>query len=79
MIGFSIDGGRYEYLGPRSVIDALRSIQFQVYEHDEFMDILKNRLRKWTGKDEVMFYSEEQVVDLLAEIGTIKFNGGMKK
>lgn len=64
----------YEYgTEPKEVINGLLSVQWNQYEYDDFLIVLKNRLRKYTGKDEVMFFSEEELVDMLHELKIVSF------
>lgn len=68
---FVIDGLEFDYEGPRSVIEGLCSMQGQDYSYEEFFQVLKRRLRLWTGQEEVAFYNEAQVVDLLQELNQV--------
>lgn len=70
-----IDGNRFEYNGARSVIEALCSLQWKEYEYEEFLGVIKNRLRNFTGKEEILFFNEEQVAELLIELGEVKVYG----
>ncbi|MCM3773984.1 hypothetical protein M3225_26575 [Priestia aryabhattai] len=64
----------YQYgTEPKEVINGLLAIQWNRYEYEDFLIILKNRLRKYTGKDEVMFFSEEELVDMLHELNMVSF------
>lgn len=53
---------------PQEVISRLNAEQWHEYGYEEFVLILKNRIRKFTGLDEVMFYSDEQIVEKLIEL-----------
>ncbi|WP_318503073.1 hypothetical protein [Bacillus sp. T3] len=68
---FVIDGQVFDYHGPRSVIEGLCSMQGQDYSYTEFFQVLKKRLRMWTGQEEVAFYNEDQVVELLQELNPL--------
>ncbi|WP_147533000.1 hypothetical protein [Bacillus marasmi] len=68
---FVLEDREFKYHGPRSVIEKLRSMQGQDMSYEEFFKILKRRLRMWTGKEEVAFYNEDQVVDLLQELNEV--------
>ncbi|WP_455920474.1 hypothetical protein [Priestia megaterium] len=64
----------YEYgTQPKEVINGLLAVQWNQYEYEDFLIVLKNRLRKYTGKDEVMFFSEEELVDMLHELKIVSF------
>jgi len=64
----------YQYgTEPKEVINGLLAVQWNQYNYDDFLIILKNRLRKYTGKDEVMFFSEEELVDMLHELNIVSF------
>ncbi|WP_182101732.1 hypothetical protein [Niallia taxi] len=77
---FEIEGNRFVYDSARSVIEALCSLQWQEYSYQEFLGVIKNRLKIYTGKEEVLFYNEEQVAALLIELGEVKVYGeGMVK
>ncbi|SDE59362.1 hypothetical protein SAMN04487777_11740 [Priestia aryabhattai B8W22] len=64
----------YQYgTEPKEVINGLLAVQWNRYEYEDFLIVLKNRLRKYTGKDEVMFFSEEELVDMLHELNIVSF------
>ncbi|MGN7485327.1 hypothetical protein ACTHPB_27795 [Priestia megaterium] len=64
----------YQYgTEPKEVINGLLAVQWSQYNYDDFLIVLKNRLRKYTGKDEVMFFSEEELVDMLHELNIVSF------
>jgi len=64
----------YQYgTEPKEVINGLLAVQWNQYNYDDFLMVLKNRLRKYTGKDEVMFFSEEELVDMLHELNIVSF------
>lgn len=65
-------------LTARELIDKLREVQMREYSHEEFLKVLKNRIRRWNGDDSVMFESEEQVVRRLIEMNVIDENGNIK-
>lgn len=69
---FYIDNQKFEYKGPSSVIEGLLSLQGIIYSYDDFFQVLKRRLRLWTGNDAVAFYDEVAVVDLLIELKQIE-------
>jgi hypothetical protein len=59
---------------PRQVIENLREDPWNSqYDYDEFVKVLKTRLHRFTGKDEVMFYNEEKIVQLLVQLKEISF------
>lgn len=60
---------------PRTIINELLKVQYAEYEYEDFLMILKNRLRKYTGKHEVMFYNEEQLIEMLLELKVIEIRG----
>lgn len=66
-------------LTARELIDKLREVQMREYSHEEFLKVLKNRIRRWNGDDSVMFESEEQVVRRLIEMNVIDENGNIKR
>lgn len=55
----------------KEVINGLLKVQWQEYEYEDFLIVLKHRLRKYTGIEEVMFYSEEEVVEMLVEYNVV--------
>lgn len=57
-----------EHYNAKEVIARLNAVQFEEYEYEEFVVVLKNRLRKFTGLDEVMFYTDEMIVEKLIEL-----------
>jgi hypothetical protein len=59
-----------------AIINGLRKIQAEDYTYDEFLSVIKRRLRIYTGRDEVNFYNEEQVANLLCELGVVTNNTG---
>lgn len=65
-------------LTARELIDKLREVQMREYSYEEFLKVLKNRIRRWNGDDSVMFESEEQVVRRLIEMNVIDENGNIK-
>ena len=60
---------------PQDVITKLNDIQWEKYEYEDFVVVLKNRVRKFTGLDEVMFYSDEQLVEKLIELEIVTIKG----
>lgn len=54
------------------LIEKLRIIQHEPYEYKEFIKELKRRIRLYTGKTEVSFYNEKQLVEILKEMGIIR-------
>lgn len=55
-----------------SVLEGLRVIQYSIYEYQEFLKILKKRIMRYTGKTEVMFYSERKLVIELGRLGVLQ-------
>lgn len=68
---FVIDDREFVYYGPKSVIEGLCSMQGKEHSYEEFFRVLKRRIRMWTGQEEVAFYDEAQVVDLLQELNQV--------
>jgi hypothetical protein len=59
---------------PRQVIEMLREDPWNnQYDYEEFVKVLKTRLKRYTGKEEVMFYNEEKIVQLLVQLKEISF------
>jgi hypothetical protein len=50
---------------PKEIIERLMLVQAREFTYEEFMIVLKNRLRRFHGRDEIMFFNESQIVDLL--------------
>lgn len=64
----------YQYgTSPKEVINGLLAVQWNQYEYEDFLIVLKHRLRKYTGNDEVMFYSEQEIVNTLHELKIVSF------
>lgn len=59
---------------PKQIISGLLEVQYERYEYEDFLIVLKHRLRKYTGNDEVMFYSEDRIVELLEELRVINLH-----
>lgn len=57
----------------RVYLDKLRAEQYAEYTHDEFVKVLKNRIRRWTGDSRVMFANEERLVE---ELKRLEQSGG---
>lgn len=51
-----------------ATIQNLCDIQHKPYNYDEFLKVLKRRLRIFTGMTEVAWYSEIQIATLLTEL-----------
>lgn len=64
-----------EQYNPQDVIAKLNDLQWEEYEYEDFVVVLKNRVRKFTGLDEVMFYSDEQLVEKLIELEIVTVKG----
>lgn len=58
-------------LTARQLIDRLREQQMQEYSHEEFLKVLKNRIRRWNGDQSVMFQDEEEIARRLIEMKVI--------
>mgnify|MGYP006875700470 CR=1 FL=1 len=58
-------------LTARQLIDRLRERQMQEYSHEEFLKVLKNRIRRWNGDQSVMFQGEEEIARRLIEMKVI--------
>ncbi|WP_047986491.1 hypothetical protein [Ornithinibacillus californiensis] len=59
---------------PRQVIEMLREDPWNnQHNYEEFVKVLKTRLKRYTGKEEVMFYNEEKIVQLLVQLKEISF------
>jgi hypothetical protein len=52
---------------PKEIITSLMNVQGREFGYDEFILVLKHRLRRFYGRDEVMFYSEEQLAEILVQ------------
>ena len=52
----------------RAYLDKLRVEQYVEYSHDEFVKVLKNRIRRWTGDSSIMFANEERLVEELKRL-----------
>lgn len=55
-------------MNAREYLDKLRAEQYAEYSHDEFVKVLKNRIRRWTGDSSIMFASEERLVEELRRL-----------
>lgn len=51
----------------RKYLINLMHIQAREFTYEEFLMVLKNRLRRFYGRDEVMFYNEIQLANLMGE------------
>lgn len=51
-----------------ATIQNLCDIQHKPYTYDDFLKVLKRRLRIFTGMTEVVWYSEIQIATLLTEL-----------
>lgn len=56
---------------PQQVIQAYKDIQWTDYSDDEWFKVLKNRMKVYTGKEEILFYNERQLVDLLFDLDIV--------
>jgi hypothetical protein len=63
----------------KNVLEGLRMIQYTIYERDEFLKVLKRRLKRFTGKTEVMFYNERQIVLELGRLGVLQELNGLNE
>lgn len=61
----------------KNVIEGLRVIQYNQYDYETFFKVLKRRLRLYTGKTEVMFYDEKQVVVEMGRLGVLQSLNGL--
>lgn len=61
----------------KNVLEGLRMIQYTIYTYDEFIKVLKRRIRRFTGKTEVMFYTEKQIVIELGRLGVLQELNGL--
>jgi hypothetical protein len=61
-----------------NVLEGLRLIQHREYGYLQFIKVLKRRLRLYTGRTEVMFYDELQIVRMLGELGVLQEVSGLK-
>jgi hypothetical protein len=52
-----------------ALINGLRKIQAREYTYTEFVSVLKKRLCRYTGMQEIMFYDDVQICDKLKELG----------
>jgi len=66
-------------LTARQLIEKLREQQMQGYSYDEFIQVLKNRIRRWNGDHSVMFEDEEQIAKRLIEMNVIDELGNIKR
>lgn len=57
----------------RAYLDKLRAEQYADYTHEEFVKVLKNRIRRWTGDSSIMFSNEERLVE---ELKLLEQSGG---
>jgi hypothetical protein len=62
----------------KNVIEGLRLIQYSVYSYDEFIKVLKRRLKRFTGNTEVMFFNEKQIVLELGRLGVLQEISGIQ-
>ena len=53
------------------LIQSLCDIQYERYTYEQFLSIIKRRLRIFTGRTEVMWFSEIEIADLLLEMNVI--------
>lgn len=53
---------------PHPLIERLRQMQYVAYTYEEFVRVLKKRLRIFTGREEIAFYNENQIADLVREL-----------
>lgn len=70
----SVDRKRlYHYTGAHSILLAFWGIQWEEKPYNVFLRELRSRLRRYTGRSVISFYSEEQLADLLVELGEVQF------
>lgn len=62
----------------KNVLEGLRTVQYAVYTYEEFIKVLKRRLKRYTGKTEAMFYDEKQIVLELGRLGALQEWSGVK-
>jgi hypothetical protein len=62
----------------KNVLEGLRTVQYAIYNYEEFIKVLKRRLKRFTGKNEVMFYNERQIVLELGRLGALQEWNGLK-
>ena len=63
----------------KNVLEGLRTVQYTLYSYDEFLKVLKRRLKRYTGKTEAMFYNELQIVLELGRLGALQEWSGLKQ
>lgn len=61
----------------RNVLEGLRTIQYTIYNYDEFIKILKKRLWKFTGKTEALFFNEKEIVLEMGRLGVLQDLSGL--
>lgn len=63
----------------KMVLEGLRTIQYTIYTYEEFIKVLKNRIRKYTGKTEVMFFNEREIVLEMGRLGVLQDLSGLNR
>lgn len=63
----------------KSVLEGLRMIQYSVYTQEEFLKVMKKRMVRYTGRTEIMFYDERQVVLELGNLGVLQDLNGLNE
>jgi hypothetical protein len=61
----------------KNVLEGLRTIQYTIYTYEEFIRVLKRRIKRYTGKAEVMFYNEKLLVLELGRLGVLQDLSGL--
>lgn len=54
-----------------SLIQSLCDIQYERYTYQEFLNVLKKRLKIFTGRTEIMWFTEIQIALLLVELNVM--------
>jgi hypothetical protein len=54
-----------------SLIQSLCDIQYERYTYHEFLNVLKKRLKVFTGRTEIMWFTEIQIAMLLVELNVM--------
>jgi hypothetical protein len=54
------------------VLEGLRAIQYGTYTYTEFIKVLKKRIKRFTGRTEVMFLNERELVLELGRLGVLQ-------